>query len=157
MNKTNLALASLTAAIPAGVLAFLLVSTFLSSFEVVAKSGILAAVSVLTLALGAIVTLMPVGILIFGPKTDKPEKKAPSKASQAAVAKPGSADELSEVEMEAADMFSDSDMEVSDAAFELDEIDEDEVVVADDDDLFEDEVSGEFEDFDFEDDEKKNV
>lgn len=151
VNKTNLALVSLIAALPAGVLAFLLVSTFLSSFEVVSQSGILTVVTGLTLALGSLVTLMPVAIMIFGPKSEKPAKEKPSKASESVVAVAPASGELSEAEMEAADVFSDSEMDVSDAAFE---IDEDEVVVADDD-MFDEADTGEFDDFEFDDEDEK--
>jgi len=150
--KTHLALASLTAAVPAGLLAFLIVSTFLSdSFD--QMGGLLTVLAGLTLVCGSVVALMPVGILIFGPKSDKPKKDKESKASDNVVAVAPSSGELSAVEMDAADAFSDPDMDASTSAFEMDEIDEDEVVVADDD-MF-DEVSDEFDDFDFEEEEEE--
>jgi hypothetical protein len=45
-------------------------------------------------------------------------------------------------------------MDASQSAFEMDEIDEDEVVVADDD-MFDEDGSGEFDDFDFDEEEEE--
>ena len=144
MNKTHLALTSLTAAVPAGVLAFLIVSTFLSdSFD--AMGGMLTILAGLTLAIGSVVALMPVGILVFGPKSDKPKKEKKESKPEVVQVKPeGTSGEII-VDPEA---FSDEDIEITESAFDVDEIDEDEVVLADDD-MFED-GSGEFEDFDIE-------
>lgn len=153
MSKTHLALTSLTAAVPAGLLAFLIVSTFLSdSFD--QMGGLLTVLAGLTLVVGSMVALMPVGILLFGPKSDKPKKEKASKASDDVVAVAPSSGELSAVDMDAADAFSDAEMDASSSAFEMDEIDEDEVVVADDD-MFDEDGSGEFDDFDFEEEDEE--
>jgi hypothetical protein len=144
LTKTNLALASLTAALPAGILAFLIVSTFLTQFE--AMGGMLSALAGLTLALSALVALMPVGILVFGPKADRPAKPPKSGETPAAAAVGAAPDELSADELESSAEFSESALELSDASLE---IDEDEVVVADDE-VFDESISGEYDDFEFE-------
>jgi hypothetical protein len=91
----NLFLASLVAAIPAGVLSYVLASNFI--FAADKMEGMLQIVSGFTLAMSALVTVLPFGILIFGPKTEPaPEpvkKETPSSASQAEVSiveEPGS-------------------------------------------------------------------
>ena len=83
MTKTSLCLTSLVAAVPGGWLAYLMVMGFLSNpgkkpgdgdvhvpTSVLVLSGIL-------LAIGALLAVMPVGILLFaGPKTPKPTPDA---------------------------------------------------------------------------------
>ncbi len=72
MSRLSLMLVSLVAAIPAGYLSYELVMTFVNRAEnMVTMLHVLAGT---TLAMGALLTLMPIGILLFGPKTEKPAK-----------------------------------------------------------------------------------
>ena len=72
MSKLGLASASLIAAIPGAVLTYLLVMTFLKNSENL--SGMMWAVSVPTLLTSVLVAVLPVGVMLFGPKTDAPDK-----------------------------------------------------------------------------------
>ena len=80
MTKTQTMLMSLVAAVPAGILAFLLVMAFLGSGDKMA--GLMPVVVGVTLLCAVLTALMPVGILLFGgPKTAKaptPGKERPS-------------------------------------------------------------------------------
>lgn len=78
MTRMQTAAASLVAAIPAALLAVLLVMAFLNSSENLKGIALQALVGV-TLLGGALVALMPVGILVFG---GKKKPKADVAASQ---------------------------------------------------------------------------
>ena len=142
MNKNQLALTSLTAALPGAFLAYLMVAAFLTGFEHMAMT--LQALAGLTLLVSAGVALMPVAIIVFGPKVEKPKKAEEGEEADVAEAVvPEGPDELGDDEMQLADdVFSDDELE----------IDDDEVMVADDD-VFDDADSGEFNDFNFDDEE----
>ncbi len=120
-----------------------MVAAFLTGFEHMAMG--LQALAGLTLLVSAGVSLIPVAIIVFGPKVEKPEKAEKEDGTEVAEAAPERPDELSEDEMQLADdVFSDDELE----------IEEDEVMVADDD-VFDDADSGEFNDFEF--DEEENA
>lgn len=74
MNKTSLTAVSLVGAIPAGFLAVVLVMSFLSYAD--KMSGTLKGLAAGTLALVAVVLLIPAAILVFGAKTKKPGEAA---------------------------------------------------------------------------------
>ena len=80
VSKLNLFFVSLVAAVPGGVLSYFLVTNFLTRAD--QMESMLQIVSAVTLALSALVTLLPFGILIFGPKTEEPE--APAKTEKEA-------------------------------------------------------------------------
>lgn len=74
MSKLNLMLVSLVAAIPGAALAVMLVMAFLNygGGATVAFQGLAG----LVLLLSAVVTLMPVGIFVMGPKSEKAARAA---------------------------------------------------------------------------------
>jgi hypothetical protein len=98
VSKMNLFLVSLVAALPGGVLSYILATNFIFSAD--KMEGMVQIVSGFTLAMSALVTVLPFGILIFGPKAEpKPaaapaaKKESPSSTSQAEVSiveEPGS-------------------------------------------------------------------
>lgn len=143
MGRTQRALTSLVGAIPAGFLAYLLVMVFLNRFDKL--STVLIIVVGATLACAVLVTLMPVGLLVFGGK--KAEKTADKESSSAIDKEEGSEEiavtddeeveeadeEIEEVEEETgssdfdigesdSNIMSDSDDEISGSASSLDEI-----------------------------------
>jgi hypothetical protein len=79
VSKYSLSAASLVAAIPAGFLAYVLVMAFLQKPGFDKMHGFFQIISGLTLAMVTLMVLMPVGILIFGKKPEKAEKKEKSK------------------------------------------------------------------------------
>ncbi|MCH9652316.1 MAG: hypothetical protein K0U86_17190 [Planctomycetes bacterium] len=145
MSKLQLPLMSLVAAIPAGFLTYLLVMAFLNHAE--AMSTTLLGVAGLTLLLSAVLTIIPIGALIFGPKGDS-KKKEKSKGKDLGEADSAEADD---------DLVPDSAAELSDE-FGVDEYEteeEDELASGDDldfgesDEFSDSEISSEFEDDDF--------
>ena len=124
MSKLGLASVSLIAAIPGGILTALLVMTFLKNSENL--SGMMWAVSVPTLLTSVLVAVLPVGVLLFGPKTDAPDKAK-----------------------EDGDDFGDDDELLNDGD-DLDEFGDDEDMVADEGDELtmeaDDEIGDEFDD-----------
>ena len=139
MNKLSLAAVSLVAAIPAGVLAVLMTLAFLRHAEHMKTS--LLVLAGLTLAISALVTVMPLGILIFGSK-----EKQKSKADQAT---PDDAD--NSADDQGPDSFAESDEpQSSDSKADIETAegeDEEDLEVVDDEDFgFSDD------DFDMEDD-----
>ncbi|QDV51986.1 hypothetical protein [Gimesia fumaroli] len=147
MSKLQLPLMSLVAAIPGGLLTYLLVMAFLNHAE--AMSTTLLGVAGLTLLLSGFLTILPVGALIFGPKGAS-KKKSKSKDEP----------ELEADEEDEDDFVSDSAAELSDE-FAEDEFEEDDDMLASGDDLdfgevdelSDSEISGEIEEeeFDFSD------
>jgi hypothetical protein len=97
MNKMNLTLVSLVGAIPAAGLAVVLVMSFLSYAD--KMSGTLKGLAGGTLALVAVMLLMPAAILVFGAKT----KKAGDAVEPAAEAKEEAVVEEAEVAEEGAE------------------------------------------------------
>lgn len=69
MSNIALVLVSLTSAIPGGVLTAMLVMNFLERAD--RLTGMLWIVSIATLLTSVLITLLPVGVLLFGPKTEK--------------------------------------------------------------------------------------
>ena len=72
MSKLGLFGVALVAAIPGGILTVLLVMTFLGNADKL--SGMLWAISVPTLLTSVLVTVLPVGVLLFGGKSDTADK-----------------------------------------------------------------------------------
>lgn len=134
MSKLGLFFVSLVAAIPGGFLAVRLALDFLNRADQMETT--LQVVSGLTLAMSTLVMLLPVGILIFGPKTEKePEAGESSKAeiSKADIPKAGVAvvaEPESEVIISPSDEF---------ATDEISLTSEDALVTEDGLDIFEDE------------------
>lgn len=153
MSKLQLPLISLIAAIPGGFLAYLLVMAFLNHAE--SMSTMLLAVAGTTLLMSAVLVLMPIGALIFGPKGGAKKKGKDTAA----------ADSFDEDEAGDDELVSDSAAELS-GEFEDDELGDDFDETDDEtfesagdleigDDFDDAEVSGELSDseFDFADDE----
>ena len=138
MGRTQRALTSLVAAIPAGVLSYLLVMVFLSKAD--SLKTITQILAGTTLLCSGLVTLMPFGLLIFGGKkaaADDEGKAASGKKSDVddeeveAVADLEEVEESEEgddsgsafdVEESDADIMADSDDDLSSPASSLDEI-----------------------------------
>lgn len=143
MGRTQRALTSLVAAIPAGFLAYLLVRAFLDSADkLTTTTQVLVGV---TLFCAALVTLMPFGLLIFGGKKSVPEEDAKPVSGASEV------DDLDDAE--AVDDVEDAD---ADEAFDIDDSDAD--VMADSDaDFSTDQASSldEIETVDFDDEEEE--
>ena len=143
MSKLQLPLMSLVAAIPGGFLTYLLVMAFLNHAE--AMSTTLLGVAGLTLLLSAVLTIMPIGALIFGPKGASKKKK-----------KGEDIDETDSTD-EDDDLVPDSAAELSDEIgvdeFDAEEDDDlasgDELDFGESDDFSDSEISSEFEDDDF--------
>jgi hypothetical protein len=110
VNKTNLALTSLVAAIPGAWLAVLMVMAFVSfagGWSVTVK-GLAGAL----LLIGGVLAVMPIGILVLGgPKTEKPAKPK-EKAAKAAA---------DDDELQAAAVVDDDAFVSDDATFEVDQ------------------------------------
>jgi hypothetical protein len=100
-TKNKVAATTLVAAIPAGVLVFFLVATFLGKLEALRAHTAIMSLYAVTLAASAAVVFLPFGVLIFGPKgapKDKsstgssdgskslPEEKAKAEGAEAAAA-----------------------------------------------------------------------
>jgi hypothetical protein len=79
VGRGSFALASFVAAVPAGLLTFLLVMAFLNHVGNMTTVPMVLAGA--TLAISAFVTLMPAGLFVFG--GPKKQKAAPSKAAKA--------------------------------------------------------------------------
>lgn len=126
MGRTQRALTSLVAAIPAGVLSYLLVMVFLNRADsLTTMTQVLVG---LTLLCSVLVTLMPFGILVFGGKkaaaVDDDDRPSASKKA---------IDEEDSVEAESADDIEElSDASTETSAFEMDDSDAD--IMADSDD-----------------------
>lgn len=82
MGKTGLFCTSLVAAIPAGYLSYELVHTFLTRAE--GLETIMYVIAGLTLAISALITITPIGILLFSPSSTAPA--APKEANEKAAA-----------------------------------------------------------------------
>lgn len=80
--KKSLSAASLIVAIPAGFLGYLLVMAFLQSPGFDNMAGFFKIISGLTLTLLTITVLMPVLVLIFGPKAEAVDNPADQKSGQ---------------------------------------------------------------------------
>ena len=107
MNKTQTALTSLVAAIPAAFLAYLLVMALTGG----GLSGMLMAVVGLTLLVAVATALTPVGIVLMWPKS--PEERAAKAAGEDDVAV------VSESEVEVAESADDVEVAESEDEFEI--------------------------------------
>ena len=106
MSKNNVMLMSLTAALPAGYLTYLLVMAFLSFSG--GPTVIHQALTGVTLGTAALVALMPVGILVFYQGDEIPSSRRSAKAAPAvATMTPAVSDELAD-DTEALDDFSET-------------------------------------------------
>ena len=118
MGKNALMGTSLVAAVPAGYLVFLMVQVFLTQTE--NMETMMYVVAGTTLAIGAIVALMPIGILLFTPssKVDKPKDEEAVEEDDAPAAV---SDEISDDEMLSDDEFEDDDAADDEYEFEDDD------------------------------------
>ncbi|MEX1233229.1 MAG: hypothetical protein WEB58_23460 [Planctomycetaceae bacterium] len=139
--KKALSLASLVAAIPAGVLTYFLVMVFIKSFENV--SGVMMGIIAVTLICCALILFIPVAALVFGGRR--------SASRETAIAADGSEAAVDAKKSKASDETFAGDLEdevpastISDQSIELDE----DAMVADDD-------LDDFETFDDLDDDRK--
>lgn len=107
MGRTQRALTSLVAAIPAGFLSYLLVMVFLNSAD--SLKMMTQIIAGLTLACSALVTLMPIGLLVMGGRKASP-KGAAGKPARDAVSS-GEVDVVEDADVE--EMVESSDAEVS--------------------------------------------
>jgi hypothetical protein len=131
VGKTQRALTSLVAAIPAGVLTYLLVMVFLSRADTLKTMTMI--VAFLTLACAMLVTLMPIGLLVLGGRKTKSDDKpaagaAGDESGEAALVEDADV-EASDAEISSGDIsdsveVSDSDLEESDE-FVMDDSDAD--------------------------------
>lgn len=106
MSKLSLAGVSLVAAVPAGLVAWLLVDGFLNHFDKMPMA--LQAVSGLTLLVCALAVLLPPGVLVFGPKAaaagvEKPASRKKGNAGEEEAGGDADLDEVSDVEEELAE------------------------------------------------------
>ena len=137
MSKLGLASVSLVAAIPGGFLVVLLVMTFLSNADKL--SGMMWAMSVTTLLTSVLVAVIPVGVMLFGPKAE---------SSDTAEELDGEDDSLADDDADNDD-FSDDEELVADEGDELaleDEFDDDasETIDGSTEDLFMEEDDDDF-------------
>lgn len=125
MSKLNLMLLSLVAAVPGGVLAYLMVAAFLTrSGDMTGTFQILAG---LTLVVSALVAVVPIGILLFSKKEPKAEEEAEEGEPDASedeeladeAVEPGFGDVVDETEIP------DEDLEAVDDDFDLGDEDSD--------------------------------
>jgi hypothetical protein len=137
VGRTQRALTSLVAAIPAGFLAYLLVMVFLSRAD--SLTMMTQIVVGVTLLCAALVALMPIGLMIFTGKNAKDEDEVTARPSgkkavvddDEEVEEAGEIEELDDVaesdeisafEESDADIMADSDAELTGPASSLDEI-----------------------------------
>jgi len=108
VSKYSLSAASLITAIPAGYLAYVLVMIYLQDPGFNNLAGFFQIITGLTLTLVTLMVLMPVGILIFGKKSEKTEK--PKEEADDGEDLATDEDDLGD-EDEGEDMFADEDDE----------------------------------------------
>lgn len=153
---------SLVGAVPAGFLTYFMIATLLNRNEDIDVTMLQVLVWV-TLSMSTLVTVLPIGILIFGPKTEPDEDEATDEQETAGDETGVAADRSSD--KESTETLEDEhakteDVEIADGEVEEEFGDEDfgeeedfgddmEVLEGDDDDIFD-----EGEDVDFEDDDK---
>jgi len=99
-TKNSMALATLVAAVPAALLGFFLIGSFLFQLDHLRERGTMyVALYGTTLAACAAMVFLPVGVLIFGPKSAKrapksgTDLKSPPKSGTVAQAPPTSVDQ----------------------------------------------------------------
>lgn len=80
MNRNTFAAVSLIAAVPGAFMAYLLVMAFVNRFE--SMAGMFRIVSGLTLLVSAFLTVLPIGIIVFWPKTEEDEEPATEESDQ---------------------------------------------------------------------------
>ncbi|HEV7998658.1 MAG TPA: hypothetical protein VGP63_02185 [Planctomycetaceae bacterium] len=87
-TKNTLALATLVAALPAALLGFFLIASFLNQLDQLRGRGTMyVALYGTTLAACAAVVFLPVGVLIFGPKSPKRAKGGADASKSGTIAK----------------------------------------------------------------------
>lgn len=154
MGRTQRALTSLVAAIPAGFLAYLLVMVFLKQAD--SLTTITQVVVGLTLACAALVVLMPFGLLIFGGRSAGSDDVAAAPAKAKGKGKPA-ADDL--IDDSAVEEVSDEIVEDDDDAGDIFGGDDDlgsasdDDIMADSDDAISAGSSETLDTFDFDDEE----
>lgn len=130
VTKYSLSAASLVAAVPAAFLAYVLVMAFLQKPGFDKMPGFFQIISGLALTLVTLMVLMPVGILIFGKKSDKPAepKEKPAGQDEADEEQAEAADEGEDlaVDEEADDLFEDDEFGDEEAFDDFEDEDEDE-------------------------------
>lgn len=171
MTKSSSALLSLVAAVPAAFLAFLLVMAFLNHAD--KMGGTLNAVVGVALLAAVATALMPVGVLLFGgprgpakPKAAKAPKPAKKKKGKAASEEDAAASAIAATAAQDEELVDDEEFETaeSDAMLEEFEAEEPDAAVEEDWDEagegasdefeFEDALSDDELDFDFDDEDK---
>lgn len=168
VSKMNLSLVSLVAAIPAGFLAFLLVNVFLTYAGASSPAGLQTTIPTmayvfvgLALATSAVLVLMPIGVVVLGPKSEKKAKPAKDddvdsgELETTAAAGEGISDEIEvddDIEVEEVEddelLVSEGDEEVDEFGLEDEEIVDEAIEVDDDEAVAEIEVDDEFDAFD---------
>lgn len=150
VSKYRLSAASLVTALPAAYLAYILVMAFLQKPGFNEMKGFFQIISGLTLLMVTLVVLMPVGILIFGQKSDAtPKKKAePKEKTDKDDGEDLSVDDQTESKSKAKPASKDDGEDIS--VDEDDDLFEDEGFAEDDaDDLADDDFADDdFDDFD---------
>lgn len=134
VNKYSYAAISLIGAIPGGFLAYMMVSTMFTYFKDMA--GMMRVVACVTLAASALMTVMPLGIVIFTyrPKTDEDEGTATD-------ADADDDEESAEVEpMEVDDELGSSEDEDAEPVTPTAEAESEESVVIDTEGMFDDDI-----------------
>jgi len=125
VGRTQRALTSLVAAIPAGLLTYLLVMVFLNQAE--SLSTLLKIIVGVTLAASGFVAIMPIGLLIFGGKKAAAEESEAATSKKSATIDLDDDDAVEEVDVAEAEEASDGD-----SLFDVEESDDD--IMADSDD-----------------------
>lgn len=134
----SLAAVALVGAVPAAWLSYLLVASLIGGFE--NMSGMFKGLSIFTLAVSAFVAVLPIGIVVFGPKSEEEllaeeEKREPEEESAPAAELP--TEDVPDEEPERAAAGEELDVESSGeiAAMQAEE----DIYVTDDEDLFDEE------------------
>jgi hypothetical protein len=174
VTKSSSALLSLVAAVPASFLAFLLVMAFLNHAD--SMGGTLNAVVGVALLSAVATALMPVGILLFGgprgparPKTAKPPKPSKKKKGKGEAAEEEPEDKAAAVAATSVDdLIDDEEFGAADSDAMVEEFDagdgeesafdeqwDESGAEGSDEFEFDDALSDEELDFDFDDDEKR--
>lgn len=135
MSKLGLALASLVAAIPGVILTVLLVMTFLNNADNL--SGMMWAISVPTLLTSVLVAVIPVGVMLFGPKAETSDDDEANEVGDKdkSLADDAADDDLGEDEDLVADAGDELSMEDDDDASETIDAGSEDLFMEDDDDF----------------------
>jgi len=138
VSKLGLALASLVAAIPGVILTVLLVMTFLKNATNL--SGMMWAISVPTLLTSVLVAVIPVGVMLFGPKAETSDDDEASEVGEVgdkdeSLADDAADDDFGEDEDLVADAGDELSMEDDDDASETIDAGSEDLFMEDDDDF----------------------